>query len=271
MVQSKLTATARPSKQRSSRNGARIDHVILHHGATTNSDWMIDAMVSGSKQVSANYVCRANGDLVSVVPEEDRAWTSSSASWDRRSITVECANLSTNGWTISPQSHEALAQLCADVATRYGFKLTRDSVLGHRELNQRYGASYATACPGAMDLDWIVTRANEILAGHATPEAPTTETEDDDVSFAEQIDWRGGKVSAAALIVATAINAELAVAKVDALAAKLAAADYTKHGGIDAPNDVVDADTLKVVQQTAEKVDKLLQLRAETDVPSATA
>lgn len=270
MVQSKLTATVRPSKQRSSRNGARIDHIILHHGATTNSDWMIDAMVSGSKQVSANYVCRANGDLVSVVPEEDRAWTSSSATWDGRSITVECANLSTNGWTISPQSHEALAQLCADVATRYGFKLTRDSVLGHRELNQRYGASYATACPGAMDLDWIVTRANEILAG-PTASTPDIITEGDDVSFEDQIPWGTGTQPAWAIIRATAINAELAVAKVDALAAKVAAADYTKHGGVDAPNDVVDADTLRVVQQTASKVDELLKLRDATNVPSATA
>lgn len=185
MVQSKLTAIARPSMQRSSRNGARIDHVILHHGATTNADWMIDAMVSASKQVSANYVCRANGQLVSIVPEEYRAWTSASASWDGRSITVECANLSTNGWTISDASHEALAQLCADVSTRYGFALSRDSVLGHRELNQRYGASYATACPGAMDLDRIVARAKEIQKG--VPAPVTHDQEEDDMPTAKEV------------------------------------------------------------------------------------
>jgi hypothetical protein len=266
MVQSKLTAETRISKQHSSRRGAKIDRIILHHGAITDSEWMVRVMVSGEKEVSANYVCRTNGALVSVVPEEFRAHTSSSASWDGRAITVECANLSREGWTISPQSHEALAQLCADVATRYGFPLNRDTVLGHRELYERYRASYPTACPGGMDLDYIVKRANEILAG-----ATNTTTEGDDVSFNEQIPWGDGTQPAWAVIRATAINAELAVAKVDALAAKVAAADYTKHGTVDAPNDVVDADTLKVVQDTAKKVDELLKLRDATNVPSATA
>lgn len=168
MVWSKLTTGVRQSFQRSSRNGAKIDHIIIHHTATTNGEWVLDAMVSGSKQVSANYVPDKDGKLWGVVPEEFRAWTSSSAAWDGRSITMECVNNSTDGWTISDASYEKIAQLLADISIRYNFPLTRDkqrsTVLGHKELYLYWGDSYATACPGGIDIDRIVRRANQIKA-----------------------------------------------------------------------------------------------------------
>lgn len=166
MTWSKLVTGIRESFQRSSRNGRKIDRIIIHHTATTNGEWVLDAMVSGSKQVSANYVPDKDGKLWGVVNEDFRAWTSSSASWDGRSITMECVNNSTDGWTISNASYEKIAQLLADISIRYNFPLTRDkqrsTVLGHKELYLYWGDSYATACPGGIDIDRIVRRANEI-------------------------------------------------------------------------------------------------------------
>lgn len=166
MTWSKLITGIRESFQRSSRNGARIDRIIIHHTATTNGEWVLDAMVSGSKQVSANYVPDKDGKLWGVVNEDFRAWTSSSAYWDGRSITMECVNNSTTGWTISNASYEKIAQLLADISRRYNFPLIRDkqrsTVLGHKELYLYWGDSYATACPGGIDIDRIVRRANEI-------------------------------------------------------------------------------------------------------------
>lgn len=177
MSASRLTAATYPSKQYSSRSGVVPTVLQLHHGATTSAPWMRDAMTSGSKQVSANYICTIDGKLWNIVDEIYRAWTSASGFWDRKSITVETTNLSANGWTISDASHEALAQLAADCSRRYGWgKLNRSgpfstwNVIGHREINQYTGDSYATACPGSLDLDRVVRRANEILAG---PTAPT--------------------------------------------------------------------------------------------------
>lgn len=177
MVQSKLTTkvglNGRTSPQYSSRNGAKIDRIILHHQASTNGMGGVNMMVNATKQVSANYVVLSDGTVVLVVPEELRAWTSSSASWDGRAVTFEVEN-STMGpnWLISAAAEEKLAQMVADIATRYGFPINRNTVIGHRELNSRYGASYATACPGGMRLDWIVARAVEIQREGVAPTPP---------------------------------------------------------------------------------------------------
>lgn len=144
--------------------------VVLHHGATTSADAIISMEVSGSRQVSSHQVVKDKRNA-GIVQEQFRAWSLSDAYWDSWAFTVECANESTNGWTISAASQETLAQLVADWAKRYGFYPHRDgddrywTVYGHREIYTIFGGSYATACPGGMDLDWITKRAQQILAG----------------------------------------------------------------------------------------------------------
>lgn len=267
MTASRLTAATRPSKQYSSRSGVVPTVLQLHHGATTNAEWMISVMVSGSKQVSANYVCDSFGRLTNVVDEVYRAWTSSSAIWDRKSITVETANLSANGWTISDAAHEALAQLAADCSKRYGWgRLNRSgpfstwNVIGHREINQHTGQSYATACPGAMDLDRVVRRANEILAGPApapTPAPTPSNGSDDDVSFADKIKHNGVDASAEVVIANTLVLSEQNAKKLDDTLAKLDDSLWVKHNGIDAPVDVVSANALISAQIANERLDAL--------------
>lgn len=149
--------------------------VVLHHGATTSAQQIIDMEVSGSRQVSSHQVVKDKRNA-GVVQEQFRAWSLSSAQWDSWAFTVECANESTNGWTISDESHETLAQLTADWARRYGFWPHRDgdsrywTVYGHREIYTIHGASYATACPGGMNLDFVAKRAQQILQGDLPPE-----------------------------------------------------------------------------------------------------
>lgn len=157
----------------SSRGDRAVDHIVLHHMASTGGEGVLEMMRTGRKEVSANYCQLDNGQLVGVVPEESRSWSLSSSEWDGRSITVETENESTFGWTISAAATESLAHLVADVCTRYGIPCTRDRVLGHREVYTRHDASYATACPGGMNLDAIVGRAQQIMA--ATPAAEIIE------------------------------------------------------------------------------------------------
>lgn len=143
---------------------------VLHHGATTDAGWIISVESSGSKQVSSHCVVK-DRRIAGIVQEQFRAWSLSDAYWDSRAFTVECANESTNGWTISDASHESLARLVANWASRYGFYPHRNgnpktwTVIGHREVYTIYGGSYATACPGGMDLARITARAQQILAG----------------------------------------------------------------------------------------------------------
>lgn len=154
MTISPLTNQAYVTSQKSSRNGARVDHFIVHHAVSTNWRNVLDMMMGG-KEVSANYIIANDGQIISVVPEEYRAWTSSSAHWDGRSITVEVCNASLNpasGYAISEAAQHSLERLIGDVGKRYGFQPSRDglasTVLGHRDLYNWFGDSYATACPG---------------------------------------------------------------------------------------------------------------------------
>lgn len=148
--------------------------VVLHHGATTSVDAIISMETTGSRQVSSN---RAIKDLrcAKIVDEFGvRAWSLSSAKWDSLLRSAECANESTAGWTLSAATHETAAQMVAFWAQQDGFWPSRSgprstwTVFGHREIFEEFGDSYATACPGGMDLDWITTRSQAILTNLPT-------------------------------------------------------------------------------------------------------
>ncbi len=198
MTWSRYFTAIRQSFQRSSRTGP-IRYVILHHGATTSDEVMIQMMVSGSRQVSATGVVKDNR-RTGVIDEDYRPWTSSSARWDGQACTIECANESTNGWTISDASYESMAILLADWSRRYGFPLRRagvnSTVFGHGELYRWFGDSYATACPGGMDVDRVVNRANQLLSGTAGGDfepLPAPKKKDIDMLFLRVADDGNGK------------------------------------------------------------------------------
>jgi peptidoglycan hydrolase-like protein with peptidoglycan-binding domain len=173
------------SAQRSSRAGTTIDSFIAHGAAGTSLIGVVAMMQSGSRQVSSNYIIGVNGEIVGVVDEEDRAWTSGSSSdggrgaaWDRRAMTFEAINSggAAAGWPFSHATMEAAAQLLADVSARHGFDIADQNTPGHRELWTLYRASYATACPQSFDLGWWRARAREIrgLGGPVPPINPGT-------------------------------------------------------------------------------------------------
>lgn len=145
--------------------------VCLHHGALTSLDYL-EYLAMGGKQVSATAIVK---DRVSkrLMTDEFRAWSLSSAWGDSSFRSVETCNESTDGWTISDESHWELAHLVAYWALVDGFWPHRDgdletwTVVGHREMYTIWGVSYATACPGGMDLDLVTARAQSILRGTA--------------------------------------------------------------------------------------------------------
>lgn len=157
--------------------------VVLHHAATTNIDQVISMETTGSREVSSNRVIKDARNAKIANDPAFRAWSLADATWDSKLSSVECANESTNGWTISSASHETLAQQVAWWAQRDGFTPHRDgdprgwTVFGHREIYSIFGDSYSTACPGAMNLDWIASRAREILAGGGPSPEQTEEAE----------------------------------------------------------------------------------------------
>lgn len=160
--------------QFSYREGAKIDTFLIHHQAGTNDDATINAMVSGSRKVSANYTISNEGRLTLVVDEDNRAWTSGSstdggkgAAWDRRSITVEIENETAGpAWLISAAAIETAAKLLLDLRKRYRIS----NVLGHRDLWNIYHASYVTYCPGPNTVAAIQQRAAQL--GDWVPTSP---------------------------------------------------------------------------------------------------
>lgn len=152
--------------------------VVLHHAAMTSLDGL-RYLTMGGKQVSANAICK-DLNLESMMPEGFRAWSLSDSYWDSALRSVETANESTNGWTVSDSSHWSLARGVAYWATVDGFWPHRDgnpkdwTVLGHREVYTIHGGSYGTACPGGMDLDLVTKRAQLILLGQQNIEEEVT-------------------------------------------------------------------------------------------------
>ena len=159
MTHSGLSSRVYNSHQKSGRNGRSIDTFLIHHQASTNSESVLQMMLTGSRTVSANYIITNEGQIWSVVPEEYRAWTSGSSSdggrgaaWDSRSITVEIENQSgAPSWNISGAAIQAASNLLADLRRRYGVSI----VLGHQDLWTRYNASYPTYCPGPTTVSRI--------------------------------------------------------------------------------------------------------------------
>ncbi len=157
-----------------SRGGSVPTYIVLHHMASTGFVGVLNSWHTGAKQGSANYAISNEGEVVGVVPEGYRSWSLSDAPWDSRSITFEIENEVYGGsWPVSAAAQEATAKVVSDLSRRYGIPLDRSRVLGHREVYTRHRGSYATACPGGLDMDWIVARARHLLGQGPTPEPST--------------------------------------------------------------------------------------------------
>lgn len=163
-----VTRSSSPNGMYSTRE-ATVDTLIVHHAATSSISGVLDMIASGAREVSANFVVK-DDQIVMVVPPQYRAWTSGSSSdggagarWDHRSITIEVCNDRTgdaSGWPISEASYRSIVKIVMWMKATYpNFRIDRNRILGHRELWERYRASYPTACPGGIDVDKIVRMA----------------------------------------------------------------------------------------------------------------
>ena len=144
MGYSKLTdKIARPKyKKWTTRAGASIDYVVVHHWAATGMGGY-ERLVNSKDQASANYMILNDGTLIGSVDELYRAWTSGSWTVDRRGITIEIQDQTGSPyWRISDAAIETLISLIVDIAKRYRWNsIGPNRVRGHREFAQ-------TACPG---------------------------------------------------------------------------------------------------------------------------
>lgn len=178
----------RVSAQSNARSGSVV-RFIWHHQAGTNDDATINAMVSGSRQVSATWTVSNTGRVTAVVPEDRRPWTSASRA-DDGALTVECANSTgPDDYGISDASHEACARLAAYAFRAHGVPLQRATAangwrghMGHNEVVGAFGDGYSTACPLHLDIDRILTLARDagpgVGGGALQPTTPPAEEDE---------------------------------------------------------------------------------------------
>lgn len=127
----------------------KITKITPHHAAFVGTaEQIANCFSSTSRQASCNYAIGNDGEIIGVVDENNRAWTSSSPSNDYLAVTIEVSNsVSGEPWTISDAAWNSLVNLCVDICKRNG--IAELCFTGNANGNltaHRFFAS--TACPG---------------------------------------------------------------------------------------------------------------------------
>ena len=152
-----------PSPNREPRKaGSKIGYVILH-GTANPVDHTAYFSRSNERQVAPNEYLRPSGEVKELVRLGERAWTTA-VPLDHQAVTFE---IESDNTTYTDAQYEALAQFCAWLSKQtvvdgvpVEFKLDRAHVLGHNEVP---GVTSGTSCPGKLDIDRVVKRAQEIV------------------------------------------------------------------------------------------------------------
>ena len=154
MTVSKLARATIATNKRNTRT-QRISKFTPHYMcAKWTGEQCATYFRDSDRQASANYCIGYDGGIVCNVPEEYRAWTSSSTWNDQRAITVECANLP--GGALTEATWDALVRLGADVCRRYGFRPRYDGTKDGTITEHLMFAS--TDCPGP----WLHPRMGDL-------------------------------------------------------------------------------------------------------------
>ena len=137
------------------RNGKKICKFTPHYMA---GDLSLESCVGCwvNRDASSTYGIDSNGNIACFVYEENRPYTSSSASNDNQAITVEVANLDNVSGKISDKAWQSLVKLATDICHRYNFRLSFDGTPnGSLTMHKMFSA---TACPGP----WLESHMQEL-------------------------------------------------------------------------------------------------------------
>lgn len=142
-----------------------IRKITIHHCAMINPslETLGNGFAKPERQASANYGIDSEGRIGLFVPENNRAWTSSSKSNDDQAITIEVANCKgAPNWEVSDKALSALVELCRDICDRYDIDAIYTGKSDGTITTHKMFA--ATACPGPYlesKMDWIVEQLHK--------------------------------------------------------------------------------------------------------------
>lgn len=175
-VYSKLITSKNPKAMYyGSRNGVKIDRIVIHHNATTDKNVAMNTWVQGSGAYTSAHYEVTPTEIIGCISESDAAYhcggTGGSdipkmANPNQRSIGIENVNSSgAPNWSVAHETIVNCAKLVKDICNRYGIPCDRQHVLGHNEVT-------ATACPGGINVDEVVALANGQSTTAAAKPAP---------------------------------------------------------------------------------------------------
>ena len=125
----------------SSRNGAKVDMIVLHCTTAATVWGTIGWFLNRESQVSAHYVVDKNGDIYQTVRDECSAWHAKTV--NPRSIGIELVGTATD--RVTDAQNMASAQLVRWLAAAY--QIPAANVLGHRFAPGNEGT---TNCPNHL-------------------------------------------------------------------------------------------------------------------------
>lgn len=162
MNSSKLVNYTRLSPNYSTRTG-KISKITIHHMAgNLTVERCGEEFAKTSRQASSNYGIGTDGRIALYVPEEYRAWTTSSKANDNVAVTIEVANsVAADPWPVSDAAYESLIRLCVDICQRNGIaalNYTGDKT-GNLTAHRWYAA---TLCPGPYLYERFPAIAEEV-------------------------------------------------------------------------------------------------------------
>jgi hypothetical protein len=182
------------------RNGEKITRVTIHHMAGVLSAKQCgNIFAKAGREASSNYGVGKDGEIGLYVDEENRAWTSSSGTNDRKAVTIETSNCEIGGdWKVSDKVLESLLNLVTDICKRNGItKLVKGENLTWHSMFAK------TTCPGPSllsKMDYIANTVNDRLNGGTKPQpapAPTPEPAKKSIEqLAQEVingDWGNGE------------------------------------------------------------------------------
>jgi N-acetyl-anhydromuramyl-L-alanine amidase AmpD/LysM repeat protein len=136
----KPPVVSKPSPNFSSRNGTKIDAIILHHTASNNVAADLRTLTSASAKVSSHYLIGPDGTIYQLVADEMNAWHAGDSAIrgqkrpgvNSRSIGIEITNDGLGRTPFTEAQYKALEQLVPYLARAY--KVPMENILGHRDI-----------------------------------------------------------------------------------------------------------------------------------------
>ncbi len=136
----RLAADYRTSANHGERREGPVDILLLHYTGMPDADQALAWLCNPQSKVSAHYFISEDGRVLSLVPEERRAWHAGQARWgdatdiNSRSIGIEIANPGHDGGLPDyPEAQiEALTALSRGIVERHPIPAHR--VLAHSDV-----------------------------------------------------------------------------------------------------------------------------------------